>query len=97
MAKNRKDFSDIASDNKNLGGVSAVFGNAPKDTAQSTKRKTEEFETDESEELEQYNLRIESYIMTNLKVRKVNRKISVRDQIIEAIVSYWNIEAPEKE
>jgi len=95
MAKGKKDFSDIASDNKNLGGVNALFNKNVPESPQTAKEK--EVEPEVEEDLKNYPLRIERYIFQNMDLRRVNTGVPIRQQIKEALIAYWQIEKPKPE
>ncbi|TXI13348.1 MAG: hypothetical protein E6Q66_10105 [Pedobacter sp.] len=83
MAK--KNFDKLEEGNKNLGGVNALF-TTPKSTE---KKKDIKEEKPKIERI--YNLRIDDELFKNLELRRVQTRIPIKQQIIDAIKGFYNL------
>lgn len=83
MAK--KNFDKLEEGNKNLSGVNALFT-----TPQNTEKKKDIKE--EKPKIERiYNLRIDDELFKNLELRRIQTRIPIKQQIIDAIKGFYNL------
>lgn len=84
MAK--KNLGDIEDNNKNLGGVSALFNSPTKENASKTKQVSEA-----EEEIVTYPLRLKKSALKALKILGAQRGITVKELIVSVIEKEYDL------